>query len=42
MNVAFFQGFLSALVPPELFELDTTILDAAMLKQLTAHGYEPE
>ena len=31
MNVAFYAGVLSANVPTELFELDTTVLDAALL-----------
>ena len=39
LNVSFYFGILTADVPPELFELDTTVLDAALLGQLTKNGY---
>ena len=39
LNVAFYQKFLSAEIP---IELDTTILDAALLNQLSMNGYEQD
>lgn len=35
LNVSFYFGILSVIVPKELFEIDTTVLDAALLGQMS-------
>ena len=42
LNVSFYFGILSVNVPKELFEIDTTVLDAALLGQMSKNGYNSE